>query len=158
MLDMRNENMVDKGCNMTGKLCKRLGCYLKKIYFKATEFHFEKREELNGVHPNFEEVSSVNSEWILLDKSMSIFHDNRLGKNEMKFVHPSGREAVFDGDTLQPIMDPRFKATFNYVTPINIPENKFNLIGWIKFFAKGIGHLLIDVLPFYLTGKRNVRK
>jgi hypothetical protein len=130
---------------------------INKIYFSATKFHFEKRDELNGIHPTFEEATSDDSEWILLDKSMSIFHDNKIGKNEMKFVHPDGREAVFDGDTLEPVIDPVYKATYNYVVPSNIPENKLNIISWIIFIQKGFGHFIMDVLPYYLTGKKNER-
>jgi hypothetical protein len=153
-------NLLDKNLKnlkFLGKVKKKISSRLYNIYFKATEFHFEKRDKLNGIHPTFEEATSVDTDWILLDRSMSIYHDNKIGKNEMKFVHPNGREAVFDGDTLEPVIDPRYKATYNYVPPTNIPENKLNPIEWIIFIIKGTGHFIMDVLPYYLTGKRNER-
>lgn len=150
-------NIIDKGKDMLFKAAKGVSNKVKCIYTKVTEFHFEKREKLNGKHPTFEEVSSADSEWILLDKSMSIYHDNKIGKNEMKFVHPDGREAVFDGDTLEPVVDHKYKATYNYVSPVRIPENKLDLIRWMNFGVKGVGHLLMDVVPYYLTGKKNER-
>ena len=104
----------------------------KEIYVKSTEFHFGSRDELNGPHPSFEEVSARNSEWIKLPKSMSVFHDNGIEEPELKFVHSDGREAVFDGDTLKPILDPKYKGTFNYVVPVLPPENKLGIIAWVS--------------------------
>ncbi|MFZ5966969.1 MAG: hypothetical protein ACOYVK_07315 [Bacillota bacterium] len=136
-----------------GKIADRMNA----AYIKATEFHFEKRDELNGMHVSYEEVIAKDSEWVKLPTEMSIYHDNKVGNPELKFVHPDGREAVFDGDTLEPILDPRYKATYNYVTPAQPPENLFDIAGWIEFIKKGIGHFIKDMLPYYLTGFKNER-
>lgn len=130
---------------------------LKEAYVKATEFHFEKRDELNGPHPSYSDVIADNSSWTLLPPSMSIYHDNGMGKPELKFVHPDGREAVFDGDTLQPMTNPRYKGTYNYVVPVEPPEDILDIGGWYNYATRGIGHVVLDVIPYWLTGKKNER-
>ena len=82
-----------------------------------------------------------------IDISDSEEHDNKRGKPELKYVllDSSGwgsREVVFDGDTLEPITDPRYMGTYNYV----------NFRGT---FVTGVGHFLFDMLPYYIGG--NVR-
>lgn len=127
-------------------------------YEKATEFHFEKRDELNKAHPSYSEVRLPNSEWKRLGPDMSKYHDNGQGKPELKFVHPDGREAVFDGDTLLPMTDPRYKGTYNYVVPVPMPENKWDIFGWFEYVEKTIiGHGIKDWLPYKLTGSKNER-
>ncbi len=130
---------------------------IHQIYIAITRFHFEKRDQLNGEHPSYEEVTSRDTDWILLSEKMSIYHDNGRGRPELKFIHPSGREAVFDGDTLLPERDPRFKATYNYVTPVPMPYKKLDVMGWMRFMVKGFGHFVTDMLPYYLTGCKNER-
>ena len=67
----------------------------KWVYNKATGWHFEGRSALNGPHPTYGDVTSPNSDWIQLPSEQSIHHDNGVGNPELKFIHPSGREAVF---------------------------------------------------------------
>lgn len=88
---------------------------------------------------------------------MSIYHDNGVGQPELKYIHPDGREAVFDGDSLEAVEDPEYKATYNYVTPSEMPQNIFDLAGGGKFVVDGVGHFGADMLPYYLTGSKNER-
>lgn len=87
---------------------------------------------------------------------MSKEHDNKKGKKELKYVHPDGREAVFNGDTGEPMLDPKYKATYNYTTPVPWPKN----IGEVGEYAnKSIwGHgIKDDYLIYIILGKRNER-
>jgi hypothetical protein len=76
------------------------------------------------------------------------------GKAELKFVHEDGREAVFDGDTLQFYRDPRFVGTYNYVNPVAASEVR-GVGSALKFVGKNIGHFVTDVIPYAVLG--NVR-
>jgi hypothetical protein len=127
----------------------------KWVYNKLTGWHFEGRGAQNGPHPTYDQVRTQGSGWQLLGPSQSIYHDNGVGQPELKYIHPSGREAVFDGDTLQPITDPRYAGTYNYVNPAQAPENWYNVGGWLSFSVLGAGHLVTDVVPYWLGG--NVR-
>jgi hypothetical protein len=51
--------------------------------------------------------------------------------------------------------DPRYLGTYNYIMPAQPPEDFLDIKGWKAFAKKGIGHYVVDVLP-YLTGG-NVR-
>ncbi|MBR4743910.1 MAG: hypothetical protein IK082_06955 [Oscillospiraceae bacterium] len=129
------------------------------IYYSATKWHFEDRDKKNGTHPTYQEVSSNDSGWTLLPKNESIYHDNGVGKPELKFIHPDGREAVFDGDTLQPMQDPKYKATYNYSPLYQMPKDRrSNLLDYLKLCSSGLGHLFADMLPYYLTGMSNTRE
>ena len=127
------------------------------IYYVATEWHFETRAELNGEHPKYEEVSAIDSPWTLLPGSQSIYHDNHIGKPEEKYVLSDGREAVFDGDTLEPITDPRYIATYNY-SPVYQLSDSSGFFDYGKVIISGIGHFFVDMLPYYLTGNSNTRQ
>ena len=127
----------------------------KWVYSKSTGWHFEGRVARNGTHPTYDQVRTQGSGWQLLGPSQSIYHDNGVGQPELKYIHPSGREAVFDGDTLQPVTDPRYAGTYNYVSPAQAPENWYNVGGWFDFSMRGAGHLVTDVVPYWLGG--NVR-
>jgi hypothetical protein len=130
---------------------------VKEGYKDVTDFHFEGREALNSDLPSYEEAIGKDSEWQLLPEEMSIFHDDGIGKPELKFIHPDGREAVFNGDTLKLVTDPRYVGTYNYVTPTTKPSSLGwgNVGEWIDFGVKGAGHVITDVLPYGLGG--NVR-
>lgn len=132
---------------------KKMG-FFQSLYMKLTRFHFEGREEKNGGPPTYEELTASGSKWKLLPKAMSVFHDNGIGKPELKFVHPDGREAVVDGDTHEPITDARYMPTFNYVNPMPMDEIH-GPVDLVKFAGKNLGHFVADVLPYAVGG--NVR-
>lgn len=133
-----------------------------RVFRMSYEYaHYELRDSLNGKHPTFEEVESKNSEWILLEPEMSIYHDDGKGARELKYIHPDGREAVFYGGTFEPMMDPRYKGTYNYISPTlmpnGAPDNLSELVDWFEFFTMGAGHVITDVVPYYLVGEKNSR-
>jgi len=143
--------------NIGDEIQKHIKDILEKIYLIysiLTELHFEQRENLNGIHPTFDEVSADDSGWIELSPEESIYHDNGVGAPERKFVHPDGREAVFDGDTLLPITDPDYIATYNYgpYVPLEYAEN----LG--EFIIDARDHLVMDILPYHLTFNSNTRE
>jgi RHS repeat-associated protein len=140
------------------------------IYEKVTESHFEGRDALNVDLPTYDEASKEGSGWTLLSEDLSVYHQNETGSAELKYINEDGREAVytkdFSGDdSYQLYTDPRYKGTYNYVTPANKPEPIKNLKDVPRltsqaanFLNKGAGHVVKDVVPYYLTGKRNERK
>ncbi|MBI5138056.1 MAG: hypothetical protein HZA24_12075 [Nitrospirae bacterium] len=97
--------------------------------------------------PTADEV--LASGWQRLPDYMSVLHDNGVGHPEQKFIFPDGREAVYDGDTGRLITDPRHAGTYNYVTP-TIPS--WNPLTWPETTARGVGHAVVDVLPYYIWG------
>lgn len=121
-------------------------------YKDTTHFHFEGREVKNTNLPNFKGANKEGSDWVPLPKSQAIYHDNGVGEPEYKYVHPDGREAVYDGDTKKLITDPKYAGTYNYVTPIPFPESAFDIIGWVEFGDKGVGHIVTDVIPYLVGG------
>ena len=122
------------------------------LWYDATYFHFEGREQLNQPYPSYEEVTAENSLWILLPPEQSIYHDNGVGAPEKKYIHPDGREAVFDGDTHEPVTDPQYMATYNYSVPYYNPEEGLTVKTVTSYFL----HFVKDMLPYYLLN--NTRK
>ena len=55
-------------------------------------------------------------------------HNNKVGKLEYKFVHPDGREAIYDGNTGLLVTESKFRGTFNFVNPrLMTSVNRFSL-------------------------------
>jgi RHS repeat-associated protein len=127
-------------------------------YYNATKWHFEDREKKNGTHPTYSEVNDRNSGWNLLPESQSIYHDNGVGKSELKYITDDGREAVFDGDTLEPVTDPRYIATYNYCPLYQMPSTGAGVLDYVKLAGSGVGHFFADMVPYYLTGNSNTRE
>ena len=134
------------------------------LWYEATYFHFEGREQFNQPYPTYDEVCAGGSNWKRLPKEQSIFHDDGIGKQEEKYIHPDGREAVFNGDDHKPMTDPKYKATYNYVVPKNIPGDVdylqnpsalYKAIG--ESGASYIGHFFKDMLPYFLLGNNRTK-
>ena len=111
--------------------------------------------------------SEGNTDWIRMPKSLAKYHQNGIGSPEMKFTNKDGREAVYTKDfssdgSYELYTDPRYKGTYNYVTPSPLPgvpdsitdfEGIGNLItDGSKFLATGTGHFFCDMLPYYALG------
>ena len=128
------------------------------VYYEATKWHFEDREKKNGKHPTYSEVNQRDSEWNLLPESRSVYHDNGVGKPELKYITNDGREAVFDGDTLEPVTDPRYIATYNYSPLYQMPSSGAGILDYAKLASSAIGHFFADMLPYYFTGNSNIRE
>ncbi|MCE9572511.1 MAG: hypothetical protein K8W52_05090 [Deltaproteobacteria bacterium] len=123
-------------------------------YHGLTDWHFEGRQARNGAAPSDAELGDPSRGWELLPPSMSVFHDDGHGAPERKYVNGDGRESVRDGDTGTEVTDPRYMATYNYVTPMAW-DNAHGVSGVAEWAARGIGHIGADVLPYLLGG--NVR-
>ena len=89
---------------------------------------------------------SEDSGWMKLPPSQSIYHDNKQGKPENKYINPDGREAVYDGDTDNLITDNNLKGTYNYVNPPAVGQY------WITWPYRAVGHFFADMVPYYLWG------
>ena len=124
-----------------------------EIFRKATEWHFEGRDALNQPLPSSEEGARQGGFW-QTPQWQAQEHQNEIGNPEKKYVHPSGREVVFDGDTGKVVDDPAKRGTYNYInmwdsrremTPLDLPE-------WVLRF---LSHGAVDYLPYKIGG--NVR-
>ena len=124
----------------------------KKCWHDATYWHYEGREELNQPYPTYEEVNRSDSNWILLPQSESVYHDNGIGLPEEKYTHPDGREAVFDGDTHEPVTDSSYMATYNYVPLYKVPSEGASFSDYLKCGASYTGHFFADIVPYWILG------
>ena len=127
----------------------------QRLKKKATAWHYEGRASKNSNLPTYEQAIAEGSEWQLLSKEQSIFHDDGIGKAELKFIHADGREAVFNGDSLNLVTDPNYIGTYNYVNPAPVPSQWYDIGGWTNYAVEGLGHLALDVAPYCVGG--NVR-
>ncbi|MDO4366209.1 MAG: RHS repeat-associated core domain-containing protein, partial [bacterium] len=110
----------------------------------APGWHRSERDALNFPLPS--SPPEPGSGWKELPESMSVYHDNGKGKPERKFIHPDGREAVYDGDTEGLITNQKYKGTYNYVNP---PTGKNSAGEWL---LRAVGHFISDMLPYYIWG------
>ena len=133
-----------------------VGEWAYQLYYNATKWHFEDRIDANGEHPAYSQVES-DKEWSLLPRDQSLYHIDDVGKDELKFVHPDGREAVFNGDTLEPMLDSRYMATYNYVALMPLPDNP-GMMDYIAYGVCWVGHGVTDVLPYWILGMCNTRE
>ncbi|MFE7060775.1 hypothetical protein ACFVAD_01320 [Sutcliffiella sp. NPDC057660] len=130
-----------------------------KVLKAFEHLHYDHRDAMNSPHPSYKEVLKERSEWTQLPEDMSVYHDNGVGKPELKFIHPDGREAVFDGDTFEPVTDAKYKGTYNYINtslpPGEFPKDLDGVMEWIEFSKNGLGHVVTDVIPYHLVGEKN---
>ena len=137
-----------------------------KLWVNATGWNFEGRDKKNVILESYNEIldesKKTNGKWILLDYDMSIYHQNGIGSEELKFVCIDGREAVFTKDfskdgSYELVTDSKYKGTYNYCPPAPKPKNITDVKGISNFVLKATGHFFADVLPYYLAGKNNDR-
>ena len=117
---------------------------------KLTKNHYEERTKKNGTHPTYDQVVSSSS-WTKVSKDQTKYHDNGIGKAELKYTNKDGREAVFDGDTLQPMTDPRYIATYNFCPIQQLPDNPV-IKDYVTYGITMAGHAWKDVIPYYIWG------
>ena len=123
---------------------------LAEFLWNLTAFHYEIRDLKNNPKPTYVEVTRPNSGWVKLPASQNVYHDNERGKAEIKFVHPSGREVVFDGDTLERINDPKYRGTYNYVNPMSDDIERDTLAVFLEYWTRNIDHVIFDIVPYKL--------
>ena len=128
---------------------------INAIKAAPTFWHFEGRAAKNINLPSYGQATGEGSQWNLLSPEESVFHDDGVGNAELKYIHPDGREADFNGDTLELLTHPEYIGTYNYVNPAPKPQNWYNVGGWGVWAGKGLAHGLVDVAPYLVGG--NVR-
>ena len=142
-------------------MVSNVGSHVKEIvygaYLSVSSKHFEEREQRNEIHPSYDEVKTEENGWKRAPDYQNKYHDNGIGKPELKYVNSDGREAVFDGDTHLPISDPDYIATYNYCPPYQLPEAP-GLNDYYKLGTSYVGHFFCDMLPYYLFLDSNTRE
>lgn len=113
----------------------------------ATRWHFEDREAKNNPLPNSMRRAD-RAGFEMYPQWQNADHQNDLGFPEVKYVHPDGREVIYDGDTRKVVTDPEIKGTFNYVNTPPFDAEKANLKDWLEFMTKGLAHGILDYLPY----------
>ena len=88
---------------------------------RTKEFmHYEMRDALNAGPDGAPETlddfkqSADFYKWQEMKGDQAAFHQNG-GAKDLKFIHPDGRELVYDGDTNELMTDDRYMGTYNYV-------------------------------------------
>lgn len=77
------------------------------------------------------------------------YHDDGDSFPENKYVHPDGREAVYDGETGELITDNDLKGTYNYVNPGDYSGGP---LSWPGAAVSDVGHVVADVIPYLFWG------
>ena len=82
--------------------------------------HYDLRQALNVNLPaTLDEMREavLRGEWEEMSVAQSAFHQNADGVYDPKFIHPDGREAVYDGGSERQtlLLEEEFMGTFNYV-------------------------------------------
>lgn len=114
-----------------------------------TRWHFGDREARNNPLPNSMRRAD-RAGFEMYPQWQNAEHQNDVGFPEVKYVHPDGREAIFDGDTRKIVTDPEIKGTFNYA---NAPaEDPNNMEEWWNFISnkETLKHTLYDLSPHLL--------
>lgn len=123
-----HERLRKRGINAAPKEWKKLqlkNAAAAQHLKNERELDRAKRDELNSPLPGSADEAK-KSGFELLSPMKSKYHQNLRGKLEQKFIHPDGREVVFDGDTGEVVTDPKIKGTYNYGPNPNSPTH------WIK--------------------------
>lgn len=125
----------------------------------ATRWHYEDRDALNQPLPdNAKDARRMGFE--KYPEWQNAAHQNEKGKPEVKFVHPDGREVIFDGDTGEVITDPELRGTYNYVN--TAPDEDAPRYWWEyldKLRSEGAaGHILLDYFPYSQLGNDRDKK
>lgn len=85
----------------------------KEVFLLSNNTREAIRIALNANLPNLEQAIDVGSPWVEILGGKTSFHQNNIGLDERKFVHPDGREVVYDGDSHQILTD-KFGGTYNF--------------------------------------------
>lgn len=125
--------------------------------WSLTDWHYEDRAALNVNLPANADEALRATGWTKLSDAQSKYHDDppTTGK-ESKFIHTDGREAVYYAGTGQLVTDPTYAGTFNYVNPSPAPEGLTDIVGIVNYAVDGIGHLITDIVPYWIGGNARV--
>lgn len=126
-----------------------------RLKHDATRWYFEDRDAKNKPLPNSMRRAD-RAGFEMYPQWQNALHQNEKGEPEVKYVHPDGREVIYDGDTRKVLTDPELKGTFNYANaPAKDPEN---LAEWLDFLSQDgvLEHIVLDIVPSKLL--KNTRK
>lgn len=118
-------------------------------------WHYEDRDARNTNLPaNLTAVRALASDgWFMASPDQAAYHqDPSTPGVDLKFVHPDGREAVYNRLTGELVRDPAYAGTYNYVHMPNKPKEWHDIAGWANWAIRGIGHLVVDVIPWKIGG------
>ena len=108
------------------------------------DWHHGDRKRRNNPLPSKPPVDDPS--WKRLPPWQSKYHDNGIGKPEVKYINDDGREAVYDGDTCELITDDENGGTYNYVNPATDGD------GIWSWMWRSVGHGGADMVPYWLWG------
>lgn len=125
----------------------------RSAYHDLTAWHFEGRDARNGPAPP---ESEMKNGWTKMGPKETVYHDNNRGEAERKYVKEvdsgflglGGQEAVYDGDTDQPMERGAYQATYNYCNPAKDGLKDKSLSG----IGRNLGHFALDVVPYWFGG------
>jgi RHS repeat-associated protein len=112
---------------------------------KGPDWQHKNRDERNTEIPKTHD--DVTDDW--RHEPRNDYHDNGDSFPENKYVHPDGREAVYDGETGELITDNDLKGTYNYVNPGDYSGGP---LSWPGAAVSDVGHVVADVIPYLLGG------
>ena len=126
---------------------------IDQVINNATRWHFEDRDAKNKPLPNSMRRAD-RAGFEMYPQWQNAEHQNDVGFPEVKYVHPDGREVIYDGDTRKVITDPKIKGTFNYANAPareKPPEDAAELFECLS--QEGVlKHFLLDWLPYNRLG------
>jgi hypothetical protein len=112
-------------------------------------------QKING---NYKE--KLGEDWIQVSKEEAIYHQyaDDKDKGNIKYVNGiTGKEVIYDKDG-DLVTNPKIYGTYNYAVAVH-PENNKDIVGWGKFILSSPGHVLFDMLPYYIeTGVNKILK
>ena len=139
------------------------------VYIKMTSWNYEYRDSMNNINEfqNDEEAYNILSKTKNGDvingwryEPRDACHQNGDEYHDEKYCNSDGREIVFDGKSIadgKPRIDRNSSTsgTYNICDPGERPSSingKDNFSGWCEYISKGIGHGIVDLLPWYILG------
>ncbi|MEG3618963.1 peptidoglycan-binding domain-containing protein [Magnetovibrio sp. PR-2] len=118
-----------------------------ELFRDATRWHYEGREKRNTPLPE-NAVEAVKSGFAKYPDWQNEEHQNGIGKPEVKYAHPDGREVVYDGDTGKLITNPDLAGSYNYVTAPPFDPNDWQVDDLDDLVIYGAGHMFTDWFPY----------
>ena len=142
---------------------------MNSLYIKVTSWNYEYRDSANNINEFQNDIDAYN----LLSRTKNgdvingwryeprdACHQNGDEYHDEKYCNIDGREIVFDGKSIaegNPTIDRNSSTsgTYNICDPGEKPSvinGKDNFSGWCEYIGRGIGHGIVDLLPWYILG------
>ena len=120
---------------------------------RLSSWHFEGRDGRNINLPTDLAAAEAADGWVKVDAGQAVLHqDPNTPGEDYKFVHPDGREAVYNSQTGEMVTSDAYRGTYNFVHMPPKPEEWSDVGGWVEWGARGIGHTVTDVIPWWFGG------